>query len=429
MERTTRHLGAVLAACLAVLPAAGCSDDATAPVDDGGAVVPANAWYPVVDTGQVLCYDAAGEIAAPAPGEPFCGQDAQVAGRAPSYRDNGDGTVTDRVTALTWTQDPGAKMTLAAAEAAAAACAAGGRDDWRLPTLKELYSLIRFDGVDPSGLPGDDTTGLVPFIDPVFAFSYGDPAAGERIIDAQYVSSTRYVGTTMAGDATVFGVNFADGRIKGYPIADPRTGEGMRFFAIFVRGGENYGVNDFVDNGDGTVTDRATGLMWMRQDSGQLGAGAGGALDWGTALAWADTLTLAGHDDWRLPNVKELQSIVDYGRAPSVTGTPAVDPLFACSAITVEDGSTDYPFYWSGTTHADYAGGGAGCYVAFGSGCGWMETPPGSGAYAFMDVHGAGCQRSDPKSGDPADYPHGHGPQGDVIRIFNHVRCVRTVSD
>jgi hypothetical protein len=43
----------------------------------------------------------------------------------------------------------------------------------------------------------------------------------------------------------------------------------------------------------------------------------------------------------------------------------------------------------------------------------------------WMDVHGAGAQRSDPKSGDPGQYPTGHGPQGDAIRINNYVRCVR----
>jgi len=43
----------------------------------------------------------------------------------------------------------------------------------------------------------------------------------------------------------------------------------------------------------------------------------------------------------------------------------------------------------------------------------------------WMDVHGAGAQRSDPKDGDPADYPEGHGPQGDAVRIFNYVRAVR----
>ena len=45
----------------------------------------------------------------------------------------------------------------------------------------------------------------------------------------------------------------------------------------------------------------------------------------------------------------------------------------------------------------------------------------------WLDVHGAGAQRSDPKVGDPADYPTGHGPQGDAIRIYNMVRLVRSV--
>jgi hypothetical protein len=54
-----------------------------------------------------------------------------------------------------------------------------------------------------------------------------------------------------------------------------------------------------------------------------------------------------------------------------------------------------------------------------------MESPPGSGNYQLLDVHGAGSQRSDPKTGDPGDFPLGHGPQGDVVRIYNYVRLVR----
>jgi|GEM_PF-2157179 len=42
-----------------------------------------------------------------------------------------------------------------------------------------------------------------------------------------------------------------------------------------------------------------------------------------------------------------------------------------------------------------------------------------------MDVHGAGSQRNDPKVGDASKFPQGRGPQGDVIRIENLVRCVR----
>lgn len=56
-----------------------------------------------------------------------------------------------------------------------------------------------------------------------------------------------------------------------------------------------------------------------------------------------------------------------------------------------------------------------------------MQVPPNSGNYVLQDVHGAGAQRSDPKAGDPNDYPYGHGPQGDVIRIYNYVRVVRNL--
>jgi hypothetical protein len=70
-------------------------------------------------------------------------------------------------------------------------------------------------------------------------------------------------------------------------------------------------------------------------------------------------------------------------------------------------------------------------YIAFGEALGFMEMPPNSGNYFLMDVHGAGAQRSDPKQGNPENYPHGFGPQGDVIRIYNFVRLVRNapVSD
>lgn len=43
----------------------------------------------------------------------------------------------------------------------------------------------------------------------------------------------------------------------------------------------------------------------------------------------------------------------------------------------------------------------------------------------WIDVHGAGAQRSDPKAGDPEEFSEGHGPQGDAIRIYNYIRLVR----
>jgi hypothetical protein len=316
-----------------------------------------------------------------------------------------------------WQKTPGDKAKYAEAVAGANTFDLAGHDDWRLPTIKELYSLILFSGADVNPRA---VTGSTPFIDTdYFDFSYGDTSKGERIIDSQYWSSTEYVSTTMNDAATVFGVNFADGRIKGYPRDIGPRGEPKQEFVRYVRGNPNYGANNFVENGDGTITDLATGLIWMQQDSGK-------GMNWEDALAYAEELKLAGYDDWRLPNAKELQSIVDYTRSPATSNSAAINPVFSVTSITDEGGETDYPSYWTSTTHAssDNTGRSA-VYIAFGEALGFMEIPRNSGTHRLMDVHGAGAQRSDPKAGDPDDFPTGRGPQGDVIRIYNYVRCVR----
>ena len=87
------------------------------------------------------------------------------------------------------------------------------------------------------------------------------------MIDSQWATSSIYTGTVFGGQQAMFGVNFADGRIKGYPtIAGP--GGAKTFFVIYVRDNASYGINDFVDNGNGTITDNATGLIWTQNDSG-----------------------------------------------------------------------------------------------------------------------------------------------------------------
>lgn len=382
--------------------------------------------YPVVDTAQVRCYSNTAEIEYPTEGSAFYGQDAQYAGHSPAYRDNQDGTITDLNTGLMWQKDPGEKKTFAQAMTGASRCRLADYRDWRVPSIKELYSLILFSGTDPDP-QSMDTARQRPFIDTrYFKFQYGNPSQGERIIDSQFVSSTKYVSTTMRSDETVFGVNFADGRIKGYGMRSPRTGGQKTFYCLYVRGNSRYGKNDFKDNGNGTVTDRATGLMWMTVDSGVLKAGPNrdGKMNWQEALTWAEGLAHAGHSDWRLPNVKELQSIVDYTRSPATTNSAAIDPVFRATSFVAEGGQRDFPNYWSSTTHASLTRASTAAYVAFGRSFGFMPNRR-TGQTMLLDVHGAGAQRSDPKSGDPSRFPQGRGPQGDAIRIFNFVRCVR----
>ncbi len=380
--------------------------------------------YAIVDTNQSKTYGNTSEISAPAEGQPFYGQDAQIDGNQPSYADNGDGTVTDLVTGLMWQQGYSGKMTYSEAVALADSFELASYTDWRLPTIKELYSLIDFSGEDVNPEAGSAND---PFIDTeTFDFEYGDTSAGERIIDSQWATSTLYTGSSNFGQL-MFGVNFADGRIKGYGTGYvPGRGE-KTFFVRFVRGNTAYGENDFVDNGDGTITDLATGLMWSQADSGSISssggdviASNGGAMDWEEALAYVVELNNAnylGYSDWYLPNAKELQSIVDYTRSPGATNSAAIDPIFNATSITNEDGQLDWGFYWTGTTHVSQRGGQAAVYIAFGRGLGYMNGQ-------FIDVHGAGCQRSDPKTGSPS---YGFGPQGDVQRVANFVRVVRDV--
>jgi len=394
--------------------------------EDAGDQIQA-AEFTIVDTGQVMCYDHNGEeITCPHPGEAFHGQDAQYEGHQPDYTDNGNGTVTDNITGLMWQQSPDTngdgdidaadKLSYDEAVARADTLILGGHSDWRLPTIKELYSLIDFSGSDPSSFEGTDTSNLIPFIDPAyFDFSYGDTSAGERLIDVQYASSTLYVASTEnhAGPM-LFGVNFADGRTKGYGLAS--MGGEKTFYVIYVRGETGYGQNDFVDNGNGTISDRASGLMWSQDDSGV-------ELNWEEALVWAEKKNrehYLGYSDWRLPDAKELHSIVDYTRSPDTTGSAAIDELFYTTAMVNEAGQTDYPCYWSSTTHANWTAvpGTNAVYVAFGRALGFING-------MWADVHGAGAQRSDPKTGDPEEFPTGFGPQGDAIRIYNFCRLVR----
>ncbi len=366
--------------------------------------------YPVVDSGQVECFDNEKVIPAPKQGEAFYGQDAQYTRNAPSYTDLGNGCIQDNVTGLIW-EKAFRVVSLFQALEDAKTCTTGGYNDWRMPTIKEVYSIANFDGRDVGQSSNVENK---PFINTdYFDFEYG--ANGHRIIDTQMISCTVFAGFGM-GTVTAFGFNMADGRIKSYPLF--RGSQENAYTIRFVRG-KAYGINDFVDNGDGSITDKATGLTWSQTDNGE-------SLNWEDALAYVQKMNAEnylGHNDWRMPNVKELNSIVDYDRSPQATQTPAINPMFKCSVEKNEAGRDDAPFYWTSTTHHSNGHNGAGwaCYVPFGEAMGTS----GQGTSNWNDVHGAGCQRSDPKAGERNPYPEGQGPQGDATRGYNYVRVVR----
>jgi hypothetical protein len=431
-----------------------------------GAQAAEGTTFAIVDTNQTLCYgiEANFELrTCPGADDDLYGQDANYTINPPAYRDNGDGTISDLVTGLMWQKGFTRDVDWSAAPGLATRADTGGHSDWRVPSTKELYSLLDFSGHQGSGDPSSASVphNAIPFIDTdTFDFEY--PRAN-RYIDAQYITSTAYTGLAM-GNKAFMGVNFADGRIKGYPQVPPGMERG--WYVKFVRGNPDYGKNAFQDNGDGSITDRATGLAWTQADSGhQTFAGIlegnhykDGRMDWPEALGFCENLNFASAKDWRLPSAKELQGLVDYSRSPMATNSAALDPVFHVSSITDEGDNPNFPGFWTSTTLLDGRQPGSDSVVVFfgealgspgrmgppGAGGGRPPPPmhgegrppmhgggppppmPNSGG-KIMDVHGAGAQRSDPKTGDSDDYPiWGHGPQGDVRRVYNHVRCVRT---
>jgi hypothetical protein len=129
---------------------------------------------------------------------------------------------------------------------------------------------------------------------------------------------------------------------------------------LFTSSGAAWGA--FVNNNDGTVSDTATGLVWQRADDGQ-------AKTWQNALSTCEGLELAGQTDWRLPDIRELQSIVDDKRS-----FPAIDSAF----------SSREERYWSGTT--DTSSPGEAWYVHFVTG--YAENTSKLDAYQVRCVRG-----------------------------------------
>lgn len=394
IKKYRSSLLAIVAGLLSLTLLVSCEESASgddSDEDDTGELSINNYW--LVATGQTTLYDLDGEILGSlSPGDDLYGQDANyLAGDEMIYLDNGDGTVTDLNTGLVWQQTPSSStFTWQEAVDYCDELELDGKDDWRIPSLKELYSISDF------GLGW-----------PYLNTDYFDLASGEVSKDEQFWSSNYYVGVTVEGGSNAaFGVNHVTGHIKAY-AADVSGLVGGKYVRA-VRGGD-YGVNEYTDNGDGTITDSASGLMWGQDDSGE-------GMDWEAALAYAESAEVAGYSDWRLPNVKELQSIVDYSYSPSATDAdkvgPAIDPLFSCTPIINEAGNDDYGYYWTSTS-ANFTSGEPyyyAWYVAFGM------AVNGAGE----DYHGAGGVRFDTK--------YEGGPLGEGgERYYNYIRLVRDV--
>jgi len=248
------------------------------------------------DTGQVTSYTST------------FGEDSDYAIHPPAYLNNGDGTISDKVTGLMWQQTDGGEMTWESATNYPATLTLGSCSDWRLPTSQELYSLTLQNGFSPA----INTNSFTP-----------TAAAYWWTRDPQL------------GNATNIWVVSSGGSIGPQPrSATLSAGGAVRIHVRCVRGAAAISptgpIHHFANNGNGTITDTDTGLMWQQAEIAAT-------TNWEGALQLAGTLTLAGFTDWRLPNIKELQSISDETLAG-----PSVDTRYFPNAAAAR--------YWSSTT-------------------------------------------------------------------------------
>ena len=327
---------------------------------------------PVPDTGVTTCYNATVEIACPSSGQAFYGQDAQYTIGPMSYTKlDGSGNalsdsatswvmVKDNVTGLVWemkTNEDGVRNYNDPHDAdniytwydsnpatnggnagtpgtgtdtedfikALNDANYGGYSDWRMPNTKELVSIVNYS----ISYPG-------PAIDTVY---FPNTAA------SWYWSSTTGVDYTSYAWSVYFdhgGVNNLNKSSAGYVRAVRGEQSGALGYSV-IRPFDTMGsglsddvstaTGGYTDNGDGTITDTSTGLTWQKASySGKT---------WEQALAYCEGLSLGGYTDWRLPTVKELQSLADYSRyGPAINTTYFPDTAASWGAS----------LYWSSTT-------------------------------------------------------------------------------
>jgi len=254
----------------------------------------------VPDTAQTTCYNATAALGScPTAGS----TNAQDGSYNTTNQQNitvnqGAGTVLDSVTGLTWALNPGA-ATMNWSQSVSS-CASlntaglGGFNDWRLPEAWELGQFLAIEGATP------------------------------------------YLATGVVGTATAFWSNtsLASNTALAMKVdtASGLTYNGGKTFSAYYRcvRGTKAAVGQWIDNGDQTVTDAATGLIWDQRETTTK--------TWGNALTYCETLNHGGATNWRVPNRNELETLLDYTKAT----TPHLNTTFFASGVADK--------YWTSTT-------------------------------------------------------------------------------
>lgn len=216
------------------------------------------------------------------------GEDNDYSINTPFYINNGNGTVTDTITGLIWQQTDGGEMTIENAAIYCDTLTLGGFTNWRLPTAKESFSILNHQNNNPA-------------------------------IDINFFTKTAaeywWTSEKQNNDANKIWCTNAGGGIGNHPKTETISAGGNKKFHVrAVRDVVEPTViqNHFTDNGNGTITDNITNLVWQKVPNTNT-------LNWEDALVYAEGLELGNNSNWRLPNIKEIQSISEVGfNNPSV---------------------------------------------------------------------------------------------------------------
>lgn len=240
------------------------------------------------------------------------GEDSDYTRNAPSFTDNGNGTITDNNTGLMWQKTDSGEMTWDNARTGASSLNLAGYTDWRLPTAQEAFSILDHE--------------RNPALNPTY---FANNASGTP---GYFWTSDLFYGD----NTKVWCTNAGGGLGPHNKTATISAGGTNRHHARYVRGTKPTTGHRYINNNDGTITDLDTGLMWSQAPASSR--------NWNDALLYAEGLALGGFSDWRLPNVKELQSLQDIPRATAaaVTTNPCLNRLLFPSATATA--------YWTSTS-------------------------------------------------------------------------------